>query len=62
MSHYDDEPTLGSVSTRLARIESRIVQLMMHLGLHPNERRYDQSPNGIKVHSNKGNEYENVQP
>ena len=43
-----EEPTLGSLSIRLARLESRIVQLMMHLGLHPNKRIYEQTPTSIQ--------------
>ena len=48
MSHYEEEPSLQAISTRLARLESRIVQLMMHLGLHPNKRVYEQTQTSIR--------------
>jgi len=48
MSHYEEEPSLSSIAARLARLESRIVQLMMHLGMHPNKRVYEQTSNSIR--------------
>ena len=37
------EPTMSDLDRRMARIESRIVQLMLHMGLNPYEKAYDAS-------------------
>lgn len=31
----------NDIEKRLARIESRLVQLMLHMGIDPNERKYE---------------------
>lgn len=36
------QPHLSDVEKRLIRIESRLVQIMMHLGLDPYRKMYDQ--------------------
>lgn len=35
------EPTMTDIDRRLARLESRLVQLMLHMGLNPYEKAYD---------------------
>jgi hypothetical protein len=34
----------SEIDNRLARIESRLVQLMLHMGLNPYEKQYDARP------------------
>ena len=36
----DSHPSNSMLEQRMARIESRLVQLMIHLGLDPQEKRY----------------------
>ncbi len=38
----DEHEVLAEVLERLTRMESRLVQLMLHVGLDPNSRRYQQ--------------------
>lgn len=44
MTNEDLAESLAEVQRRLTRIESRLVQLMMHLGMDPAERVYGQQP------------------
>lgn len=37
-----DKPNQSDMEKRLVRIESRLVQIMMHLGLDPYRKMYDQ--------------------
>lgn len=37
-----DKPNQSDMEKRLVRIESRLVRLMMHLGIDPYEKMYDQ--------------------
>lgn len=38
---FRKEPTMTDIDRRLARLESRLVQLMLHMGLNPYEKAYD---------------------
>lgn len=40
----------NDIEKRLARIESRLVQLMLHMGIDPNERKYE---NKITYHESE---------
>lgn len=40
-SQSNDSKTLNEIASRVARIESRLVQLMLHVGANPYEKTYD---------------------
>lgn len=40
-THNDSHPSNSEIAARTARIESRLVQLMIHLGLDPYKKTYE---------------------
>ena len=38
---YNDAKTVNEIAARVARIESRLVQLMLHVGANPYEKTYE---------------------